>query len=136
MSNRALAINQTYAATVAELYQLWISTDTVLAPTEALEINPEVGGLYRLIMPGNFCMTGYFSVVRQNQQLTYSWQWQDDDEVTLVDVQFCPTESGDHCLVKLIHRGFDSDESLQRHDEGWHNYLSGLNRFLKRPAKS
>ncbi len=123
-----LEIKRVLPAPVEKVYAMWVSTNTVLPPTEALEINATVGGIYKLIMPGDFCMTGHFSVVEPNNRLIYSWQWQGDDEVTEVEVLFAPASAQTH--VQLLHRGFNTDDSKQRHLDGWHSYLDGFERLI------
>ena len=94
----------------------------------ALEIEPAVGGIYKLIMQGGFCLTGHFSVVETNKRLVYFWQWQDDNEITEVEVLF--TQASAQTRVQLPHRGFVTKDSKQRHQEGWHSYLVGFEQLI------
>jgi len=34
----------------AEVYRAWVSSDTVISPATSMDIEPVVGGYYRLIM--------------------------------------------------------------------------------------
>ena len=107
---------------------MWVATDTVLPPTVAREIEPSVGGIYKLIMPGVFCMTGHSSVVETDKRLVYSWQWQDDNEITEVEVLF--TQASAQTQAQLSHRGFITKDPKQRHLEGWHSYLDGFEQLI------
>jgi len=78
---------------------MWVATVIVLPPTVALEIEPSVGGIYKLIMPGDFCMTGHCSVVETNKKPVYSWQWRDDNEITEIKVLF--TQASAQTQVQL-----------------------------------
>ena len=105
-------------------YQHWVSNDTVIAPASRMEIEPRVGGTYRLIMPGDMTMNGVFSEVVPNQALTYSWQWDGSDEQTQVNVQFSGTASGTD--VRIVHSGFTSQDSYDNHASGWDSYVDGF----------
>ena len=107
---------------------MWVATDTVLPPTVALEIEPSVGGICKLIMPGDFCMTGRCSVVETNKKPVYSWQWRDDNEITEIKVLF--TQASAQTQVQLSHRGFITKDPKQRHLEGWHSYLDGFEQLI------
>ena len=110
---------------------MWVVTVIVLPPTVALEIEPSVGGIYKLIMPGDFCMTGHFSVVETNKRLVYSWQWQDDNEITETEVLF--TQASEQTQVQLSHRGFITKDSKQATWKGGTVIWAGSNSLLSTP---
>ena len=117
---------------VEAVYAHWISNDTVIAPAARMEIEPRVGGAYRLIMTGNVVMNGVFSRVLENQALTYSWQWHGSSEATEVNVRFTPSEKGTD--VHIVHSGFESDDSYDNHASGWDSYINGFVLHLENSA--
>ena len=56
------------------VFSKWVAEDTVVAPAEKMEIEPRVGGAYRLIMPGGGVMEGVFSEFAENEHVRYSWK--------------------------------------------------------------
>ena len=123
------AISKSYVLPfpVERVYQAWVSSDTVIAPATAMDIDPVVGGHYRLIMDtptykgGN---QGTFTRVSPNQRLTYSWEWDNDGEVTEIDVVFSAHQDG--TSVHVSHTGFTKEESQRNHDSGWDSYIAGF----------
>jgi len=121
---------------VALVYKTWISSKTVIAPATSIEINPVVGGIYRLNIDtddGQIYNEGRFLQVIPEHLIQYSWQWNGDDEVTQITVTFSGQGSGTQ--LRLLHSGFTSAESLKMHDEGWDSYMAGLTRFLEQAEK-
>ena len=115
-------------------YAHWIADTTVIAPAAAMEIDARVGGAYKLIMPGDFCMTGIFSKVEPNRALSYSWQWQGDDEITEVRVSMAPGDGGTDLHIE--HTGFESQSSFDNHAKGWDSYIEGFIQFVNEKAES
>ena len=106
------------------VFEKWVAEDTVVAPAEKMEIEPRVGGAYRLLMPGGGVMEGVFSEFSENERVTYSWNWVGSDETTEVDVTFHDHPDGTE--VSVTHSGFQSAESLEMHASGWDSYLEGF----------
>ena len=118
---------------LATVYEAWVSSNTVIAPATAMDINPVVGGHYKLIAATPEFTShneGRFSVVEPEQRLTYSWQWNGDTEQREIDVCFFATHNG--TLIELTHTGFDSEASKNNHDSGWDSYISGFKLHLMR----
>ena len=111
-----------------KVYTYWISNSTLITPVIKIEIDPWVGGIYRLELSDGSVMNGKFSQVSNNKALSYSWQWQGSDEITRVDVQFHVHVAGTEVQIK--HEGFLSEESLHRHVHGWDRYISGFRNYL------
>lgn len=126
-------IRQSYELSFAgaDLYAAWVSSATVISPATAMEIEPAVGGLYRLIMDsdeGRAIAEGRFQVVLQNRKLRYTWEWNHDGEVSVIDVTFTETPTGTR--VDIHHSEFDNADSAARHAAGWDSYIEGLTEFL------
>jgi uncharacterized protein YndB with AHSA1/START domain len=114
------------------VYAAWVSSDTVIPPATAMDINPVVGGHYRLTaeMPDYVGRNeGQFLVVEPGRHLRYTWEWNSDGEVTEIDVTF--TETDDGTRIDLAHSGFQKEESVAPHSSGWDRYIVGFSAFLR-----
>ena len=113
------------------VFDAWVSSDTVIAPATSMDVLPEVGGHYRLLMEADEFTgrnEGTFSLVDSPSRVVYTWEWNGDGEVTEIDVTFA--EDGSDTLITLQHRGFKSEESRNNHDSGWDSYIDGFTQFL------
>lgn len=116
---------------VAEVYEAWVSSDTVIPPATSMDVLPTVGGHYRLIMETpefSGKNEGEFLLVEPQQRVTYTWQWNEDGEISTIDVKFSATDSG--TSIQLKHTGFTKPESVTNHDSGWDSYVEGFTRHL------
>ena len=114
------------------VYAAWISSDTVIPPATAMDIDPVVGGHYRLTaeMPGYVGKNeGKFLAVDPGKHLRYAWEWNHDGEVSEIDVTF--SAIGADTEVTLVHSGFSKRDSVDSHDSGWNSYTNGLREFLE-----
>ena len=114
------------------VYAAWVSSETVIPPATAMDIDPVVGGHYRLTaeMPGYVGKNkGKFLAVEPGQHLRYTWEWNGDGDVSEIDVTFTAVEEG--TVLTLVHSGFANQESVDSHDSGWDNYIVGLTEYLK-----
>ena len=85
-----------------KVYRGWVASETAIEPAAAMDINPVVGGHYRLIieMPDfSSANEGKFELVEPEQHIRYSGEWNHDGEVT-------------------------------RHNSGCHNYVVGFIKHL------
>ncbi len=116
----------------ARVYDAWTSSETVIPPATGMDINPVVGGHYRLIVdaPEQIMFNeGTFSVVEPGERLKYTWEWNGDGAVTEIEVLFAEGEEG--TSLHLTHSGFASSESMAMHDTGWDSYVEGLKAHLE-----
>ncbi|MBT8078683.1 MAG: SRPBCC domain-containing protein [Gammaproteobacteria bacterium] len=114
-----------------DVYAAWVSSDTVIPPATAMDINPVVGGHYILIMKSpefEARSEGRFIAVTPGQHVRYTWEWNGDGEVSEIDVRFRPATGG--TTVELEHSGFTRAESAKMHDSGWDSYVAGLVHYL------
>ena len=111
------------------VFSNWIAEDTVVSPAEKMEIEPRVGGIYRLLMPGGAVMEGVFSEFSENDRVRYSWHWVGSDETTEVDVNFQKHSVGTE--VQVTHSGFESTKSFDNHASGWDSYIDGFTAHIK-----
>lgn len=122
---------------VEVVYEAWTASTTVIAPATSMDIDPQVGGHYRLFMDTpDFSgkNEGVFSRVDPLSRLTYSWEWNEDGEVSIIDVRFSKTASGTR--IELTHSGFSSEDSRSNHDSGWDNYIQGFTEHLENSVKN
>lgn len=116
---------------LAKVYSAWVSSDTVIEPATSMDINPVVGGHYRLNMElPDFSSSneGTFSLVEPERHIRYSWEWNHDGEVTEIDVRFSAADGA--TKVEILHQGFTKEESVTNHDSGWDSYIAGLTEHL------
>lgn len=114
-----------------QVYALWVSSDTVIPPATSMDIDPQVGGHYRLTIDTpefNSSNEGVFSFVEPCSRLKYSWEWNSDGEATEIDVKFSPTDQG--TLVSIVHSGFATQQSADMHSQGWDRYIEGFQQFI------
>jgi uncharacterized protein YndB with AHSA1/START domain len=77
-----------------------------------------VFGEYRELVPG--------------EKIVFTWKW-DDDEAwearnSIVTVEFSDSDGGTE--VRLVHEQLPSEESRDRHNEGWSSVLDRLDKFI------
>ena len=104
-----MLIEKTYAVSFPpeRVYTAWVSSNTVIAPATAMDIDPVVGGHYRLKMetPGfSGRNEGVFLAVEEGKHVRYNWEWNGDGEISEIDVTFSATEDGTQ--IKLVHSKF------------------------------
>ncbi|MGY0313179.1 SRPBCC family protein [Alteromonas macleodii] len=90
------------------------------------------GGRYRIRMMDpsgiEMSLTGEYVTILANEQLSFSWAWEDDMEesvMTSVDIHFEKTEEGNVRLV-LIQQGFLNKQECDQHNYAWMSCLEKL----------
>jgi uncharacterized protein YndB with AHSA1/START domain len=90
------------------------------------------GGRYRIKMmePNGveMSLTGEYVTLLANEQLVFSWAWEDDLEdsvITSVNIHFNEVEEG-HVNVVLEQSGFVNKEECQQHEHAWMSCLEKL----------
>ncbi len=115
-----------------QVYAAWVSSETVIPPATAMDINPVEGGHYRLIMETTEFVgrnEGRFLAVDPGTHVRYTWEWNGDGEVSEIDVSFSGSATGTR--VTLVHSGFRSQDSADMHDSGWDSYVEGFTAYLQ-----
>lgn len=113
------------------VFAAWVSSETVIPPATAMDIDPVVGGHYRLIMKTEDFEgrnEGKFLEVENGTHLRYTWEWNGDGEISEIDVRFSESETGTQ--VELRHSKFLKQESVDNHSSGWDSYMTGFAEFL------
>ena len=109
------------------VYAAWVSSDTVIPPATSMDVDPRVGGHYRLYVRDDewdVFNEGRFLAVDEAKHLRYTWEWNNDGKVTEIDVRFEETPEGTR--ITLLHSGFTDQESADNHSQGWDSYFPGL----------
>ena len=93
---------------------------------EAAEVEPQVGGAYRLTVDGHF-MRGELVQLEPPRRVAFTWGWEGGGPVppgsSTVVVELEP--DGDGTLVRLTHRGLPEEER-ELHGQGWDRFLPAL----------
>ena len=119
----------------ARLYAAWVSSDTVIPPATRMDVQPEVGGHYRLFVETPDGVTGtdgVFEVVEPEQRLVYGWAW-DGGPSSRIEVDF---EDAGAALpggtrFHLRHTELENDDAIAAHDAGWDAYVEKLTARLR-----
>jgi len=79
-----------------------------------------VFGEYRELVPG--------------KKIVFTWKWDDDENWeehnSVVTVEFSDRDGGTE--VRLVHEKLPSEESRDRHNEGWNSVLDRLEKFFNK----
>ena len=103
--------------------------------TRSLSADARVGGKYRWDLVNQedeeMSVFGEYRELVPGKRIVFTWQW-DDNEVwqnrtSLVTVEFSDRDGGTE--VRLRHEQLPSEESRDRHNEGWNSVLERLERF-------
>lgn len=137
-----LVVKRTFNAPVERIYSAWTDPEKMkrwLAPGDmtvpSAEADVSVGGRYRVQMSeaGSDCAFhttgGVYREVVPNERLVFTWQWEGSDLETLVTLEFKGLSAGGTELT-LIHEGFDSEDTRNKHGQGWEGCLANLESFL------
>jgi uncharacterized protein YndB with AHSA1/START domain len=95
--------------------------------TEA-EIDARPGGIYRVLVAGEYPGIGEFVEVVPNERVVFTFGWDMPDNPirpgsTQVEIALIP--DGTKTLVRLTHSGLP-DDAVGDHTQGWDHYLARL----------
>lgn len=94
-----------------------------LAPS--IEADARVGGRYRIASePARMAVSGEYRVVEAPARLVFTWQWDGEEQQTLVMIRLEGT--GDGTRLTLTHEGFATSEARDEHAQGWQDCLERL----------
>ena len=123
-----VVVERILAAPPAEVFAAWLDRDTLRefigpgdASTAEVEIDPRVGGRFRIIMrrdgPG-VEHVGEYRVIEPPHRLVFTWQSPNTEQrPTLVTIECTPHEDGTRLV--LIHELLPSDKAAEQHEKGW-----------------
>ena len=94
---------------------------------ESAEIEPVVGGRFRMRMANGLVAEGEFVELVTDARVVFTWGWSGDLEVppgsSTVEVDLVPDEDG--TVIRLSHHGLPP-ASRPEHQVGWEHYLDRL----------
>jgi uncharacterized protein YndB with AHSA1/START domain len=119
----------------AQLKQWW-GPESVRTRNFAADVR--VGGKYRwdLINQEDEEMSvfGEYRELVPEKKIVFSWKWDDDqsweNRTSIVTVELSDHGGGTELLLK--HEQLPSEESRDRHNEGWNSVLDRLDKFFNR----
>jgi uncharacterized protein YndB with AHSA1/START domain len=128
-----LRLERTFVAPAEDVFDAWTNPEVLRRwwgpgptwRTPVAEVDLRVGGRYRLSMEDPdagtvLTVTGEYREVRRPERLVYSWSWVQDGQAgheSTVTVEFVGHD--DRTIVQLEHTGLESQESRERHEQGW-----------------
>ncbi len=114
------------------VYDAWLCPEVVVPPATRADINPTVGGHYRLYVEmEDRCSRaeGLFFAVEPEHRVRYTFEWDRDGEITEIDVIF--DDSGQGTALYIRHSGFRNRASRDLHAKNWDDYIEQLEVLLR-----
>jgi len=116
------------AASPHEVFDAWVDPDSLRewmcpgsTPASAVEVDPRVGGRFRIVMgdqAGGIEHTGEYRELRRPERLVFTWiSTKTLERETLVTVQLRPV--GRETELTLTHERLPGDEARRGHERGW-----------------
>ena len=107
--------------TVPEKHMEWEGT--------AVELDPRPGGVYRVLVHGEYQAAGEFVEVVPNEKVVLAFGWEMPDNPippgsTRVEITLHP--EGDKTRLRMVHSGLPDGDAVAQHIEGWAHYLGRL----------
>jgi uncharacterized protein YndB with AHSA1/START domain len=104
--------------------------------TRSLVADTRIGGTYRwdLINQDGEEMSvfGEYRELVPEKKIVFTWKWDDDqaweNRTSLVTVELSNRDGGTE--LRLTHEQLPSEESRDRHNQGWNSVLDRLEKFL------
>jgi uncharacterized protein YndB with AHSA1/START domain len=117
----------------AQLRQ-WFGPENVR--TRKITADVRVGGKYRwdLTSPDGEEMSAFgdYRELVPGKKIVFTWQWDDDEawenRTSVVTIDLFQRDGGTE--LRLRHEQLPSEESRDRHNEGWNSLLARLEQFL------
>lgn len=107
--------------TTAEGHLRWEGTEA--------EIDARPGGIYRVLVAGQFLGLGEYVEVVPNERVVFTFGWEMEGNPitpgsTRVEITLVP--EGSKTLVRLEHSGLPDANAVEQHTQGWDHYLARL----------
>ena len=91
------------------------------------EIDPRPGGIYRVLVAGQFQSAGQYVEVVPMEKVVFTFGWEEGSPIppgsTTIEITLHP--EGDKTRVRLVHSGLP-DDAVDDHGGGWALYLERL----------
>ena len=124
-----LRVERTLAATPERVWRAFTSAEELAAwmwPASwgtTCEVDLRVGGRYRIAAPA-MAVGGEYVAIDAPQRLVQTWQWDGEDEETLVTITLAGHPDG--TLLTIVHERFADAEARDNHAQGWNDCLDRL----------
>ncbi|MCW8107500.1 SRPBCC domain-containing protein [Alteromonas ponticola] len=132
-------INKTFYLPITQLFDAFHKPDLIsqwMAPSTMRVVHVvsdfEEGGMYRVVLEDtsgqSFLLHGEYTRIRRNDQLMFSWAWENlvaAPGVTSVDIQFEELDENTTEII-LIHSGFTNESARDQHFSEWKRCLEKL----------
>ena len=140
---RSLEITRFISASPARVYNAWTDPAQLrewFGPegvrTQSITADVRVGGKYRwdlITREGeDWAAFGEYRELVPEKKIVFTWQWDDDkaweNRTSVVTVELFDRAGGTE--LRLKHEQLPSEESRDRHSEGWNSLLNRLEQFL------
>ena len=140
---KTLRIERTFQAPAEAVFDAWTSEEVIRRwwqaevgwETSEAEVDLRVGGAVRVVMrdpakDAEHGGGGTYVEVEPPTRLAFTWIWDDDTRRTLIELEF--EEADGVTTVRMTHSGLPDAEAVSRHEYGWSNCLTNLERALAR----
>jgi uncharacterized protein YndB with AHSA1/START domain len=139
----SLEIKRFINAPAARVYEAWTDPAQLKewwgpegVRTRSLSADPRVGGKYRWDLVNQegeeMSLFGEYRELLPGKKIVFTWQWDDDDvwqnRTSLVTIEL--SDRGGGTEVRLRHEQLPSEESRDRHNQGWNSVLDRLEQFV------
>ena len=136
-----LRIVRRLPASPAEVFEAWLDAESLKewmcpagARVTAAEVDPRVGGRFRIVMSGEHGETehrGEYREIRLPERLVFTWISNHTlGRETLVTVELRAV--GDETDLTLTHDYLPDDEARRKHERGWTSIAENLAAILRR----
>jgi uncharacterized protein YndB with AHSA1/START domain len=106
--------------------------------TRKFEADARVGGKYRWDLFNQdgeeMSVFGEYRELIPGKKIVFTWKWDDDEawenKSSTVTIELSDRDGGTE--IKLTHVQLPSEESRNRHNEGWNSVLDRLERFFNK----
>ena len=117
----------------AQLKQWWGPENV---ETRNFVTDARIGGKYRWDLVNQegeeMSVFGEYRELVPGKKIVFTWKWDDDENWeehdSVVTVEFSDRDGGTE--VRLVHEKLPSEDSRDRHNEGWNSVLGRLQKFF------
>ena len=92
------------------------------------DLDPRPGGIYRVLVRGQFQSAGEYVEVVPNEKVVFTFGWEQEGHPIppgSTTVEITLHGEGDKTRLRLVHRGLP-DDAVGDHGTGWAHYLDRL----------